>query len=205
VTDSTDWRVTISLASQEHVGQARGSLSVQDMEQDVRRRLGRNIVVGSGDSQIFLYAGTELAAAEAERAAREALSRLGIEAQFAVHRWHPIEEQWQSPDVAMPRTEADRQAEHQRLEDAETAESLASGTAQWQARVTLGSHRDAVALADKLRDEGYAVVRRWRFLIVGANNEDDARALADRIKREAPPDAQARAEASGMRLPFIPF
>lgn len=205
MTDSTDWRVTISLASEDHAGQARRSLSTNEVEQDVRGRLGRNIAIGSGDSQIFLYAGTELAAAEAERAAREVLGQLGIEAEFAVHRWHPIEEEWQSPDVAMPQTEAERQAEHQRLEDAETAESLATGTAQWQARVELHSHREAVALADKLRDEGYAVVRRWRFLIVGASNEDDARALADRIKQEAPPGAQVRAEASGMRLPFIPF
>lgn len=205
MTDSTDWRVTILLTGQEHVGQARRSLSMTEVEQDVRPRLGRNIVVSSGDSQIFLYAGTELAAAEAERAAREVLGQLGIEAEFAVHRWHPIEEEWQSPDVAMPRTEAERQAEHQRLEDAETADSLATGTAQWQARVELRSHREAVALADKLRDEGYAVVRRWKFLIVGANTEDDARALAGRIKQEAPADAQVRAEPSGVRLPFIPF
>lgn len=205
MTDSTDWRVTILLTSQEHVGQARRSLSMQEVEQDFRRRLGRNVVVGSGDSRIFLYAGTELAAAEAERAAREVLGQLGIEAEFAVHRWHPMAEEWQSPDVAMPRTEAERQAEHQRLEDAETAESLATGTAQWQARVELRSHREAVALAGKLRDEGYAVVRRWRFLIVGAGSEDDAQALAGRIRQEAPPDAQVRAEASGMRLPFIPF
>lgn len=205
MTDSTDWRLTISLTGQEHAGQAGQSLSAHEVEQDVHRRLGRTVVVGFGGSQIFLYTGTELAAAEAEEAARDVLGKLGVEAEFAVHRWHPIEEEWQSPDAAMPQTEAERQAEHQRLEDAETAESLATGTAQWQARAELGSHREAVALAGKLRDEGYAVVRRWKFLIVGANNEDDARALADRIKQEAPPDAQVRAEASGMRLPFIPF
>jgi hypothetical protein len=178
---------------------------MKEMEQDVSGRLGRNIVVGSGDAQIFLYAGTGLAAAEAERAARDVLGQLGIKAEFAVHRWHPIEEEWQSPDVPMPRTEAERQAEHQRLEDAETAESLASGTAQWQARVEFRSHREAVALADTLRGQGYAVVRRWKFLIVGANNEDDARALADRIKQQAPPDARVNTEPSGVRLPFIPF
>jgi hypothetical protein len=205
VADSTDWRVTISLAVQAHVEQARQYLTTQEVEQDVRDRLGRNIVVGSGDSQIFLYAGTELAAAEAERAASEVLAQLGIEAQFAVHRWHPIEEEWESPEVAMPQTEAERRAEHQRLEEAETAESISAGVPQWQARVELGSHGEAVALAAKLASEGYAVVRRWRFLIVGASNEDDARALADRIKQEAPPDAQVHAEASGMRLPFIPF
>jgi len=205
VTDSTDWRVTISLTGQAHVEQARQSFSEQEVEQDVRQKLGRNVVVGAGDSQIFLYAGTELAATEAERTAREVLGKLGIEAEFALHRWHPIEEEWQSPDVAMPQTDAERQAEHQRLEDAETADSLAAGTALWQARVELESHREAVALAHKLQGEGYPVVRRWKFLIVGANNDDDAQVLAERLRQEAPPGATVRAEPADVRLPYIPF
>jgi hypothetical protein len=205
VTDSTDWRVTISLTGQAHVEQARQSISEQEVEQDVRQRLGRNVVVGAGDSQIFLYAGTELAATEAERTARVLLGQLGIEAEFALHRWHPIEEEWQSPDVAMPQTEAERHAEHQRLEDAETADSVAAGSAMWQARVELESHREAVALAHKLQGEGYPVVRRWKFLVAGANNEDDAQVLAERIRQEAPPGAVVCAEPAGVRLPFIAF
>jgi hypothetical protein len=205
VTDSTDWRVTISLTGQAHVEQARQSISEQEVEQDVRQRLGRNIVVGAGDSQIFLYAGTELAATEAERTAREVLGQLGIEAEFALHRWHPIEEEWQSPDVAIPQTEAERQAEHQRLEDAETADSVAAGSALWQARAELESHREAVALAHKLQGEGHPVVRRWKFLVAGANNEDEAQALAEHIRQEAPPGAVVCAEPAGVRLPFIAF
>ena len=38
-------------------------------------------------------------------------------------------------------------------------------------------------------------MRRWKFLVVGANNEDDARELAEQIRREAPPDATVRARA----------
>ena len=205
MTDSTDWRVTISLTGQAHVEQARQSISEQEVEQDVRQRLGRNIVVGAGDSQIFLYAGTEMAATEAERTAREVLGQLGIGAEFALHRWHPVEEEWQSPGVAMPQTEAERQAEHQRLEDAETADSVAAGSAMWQARVELDSHREAVALADKLQGEGYPVVRRWKFLVVGANNDDEAKALAEHIRQEAPSGAQVCAEPAGVRLPFIAF
>lgn len=205
MTDSTDWRVTISLSGQVNVERARQSFAEHEVEQDVRRRLGHNIVIGAGDSQIFLYAGTELAASEAERTAREVLGQLGIEAEFAVHRWHPIEEEWQSPDVAMPQTEAERQAEHQRLEDAETADSVATGTALWQARAELPSHREAVELAHKLQGEGYTVVRRWKFLIVGANSDDDARALAEHIRQEAPAGAEVTAEPAGVRLPFIPF
>ena len=203
--DSNDWRVTISLADPSLLERAQDSFSGHEVDQDVRRQLGRSIAVGAGDSQIFLYAGTELAARDAERVAREVLARQGIQAEFALHRWHPIEEEWEDPDVALPRTEAERQAEHQRLEDAETAESLAAGTAKWEARVEFPSHHEAVALADKLRSEGRTVIRRWRFLVVGANNEDDARELDEQIRREAPPDAMVSAEAAGARLPFIPF
>jgi hypothetical protein len=205
VTDSTDWRVTISLADPEHAERAQRSISEREVEEDVHLRLGRNIAVGAGDAQIFLYAGTEKAAREAEQVAREVLADDGVTAEFALDRWHPIEELWESPDVAMPRNEAERQAEHQRLEDAETAESLATGTAQWQARVSLPSHREAVALAHTLESEGHTVVRRWKFLVVGANNEDDARELAEHIRSEAPPGAIARAEPAGVRLPFIAF
>jgi hypothetical protein len=205
VTDSNDWRVTISLTSQALAEQAHQAFSGHEVADDVRRRLGSSIATGAGDSQIFLYAGTEIAAREAERVAREVLGQRGIQAQFAVHRWHPVEEEWEDPEVALPQTEAERQAEHQRLEDAETAESLAAGAAQWQARAEFGSHREAVALAAKLQQEGRTVVRRWKFLIVGASNEDDARELAEHIRREAPPDATVRAEPAGVRLPFIPF
>ena len=205
MTDSNDWRVTISLTNPAHVDRAKRSFSEHEVEEDVRRRLGRSIAVGAGDSQIFLYAGTEVAAREAERVAREVLAQQGIEADFALHRWHPIEEEWEDPEVALPRTEAELQAEHQRIDEAETAESVASGVSQWEARVQFPSHREAVALANKLRGEGRAVVRRWRFLVVGATNEDDARELAEQIRREAPPDATVTAEHSGMLLPFKPL
>jgi len=205
VTDSNDWRVTISLTNPAHVDRAKGSFAGHEVEEDVRRRLGRSIAVSAGDSQIFLYAGTEVAAREAERVAREVLAQQGIEADFALHRWHPIEEEWEDPEVALPRTEAELQAEHQRIDEAETAESVASGVSQWEARVEFPSHREAVALASKLRGEGRSVVRRWRFLVVGATNEDDARELAEQIRREAPPDATVSAEHSGMLLPFKPL
>jgi hypothetical protein len=40
---------------------------------------------------------------------------------------------------------------------------------------------------------------------VGANSDDDAAALAERLKQEAPADAQVIAEPAGVRLPFIAF
>jgi hypothetical protein len=203
--DHNDWRVTISLTDPAHLDRARQSFSERQVEEDVHRRLGRTVAVGAGGAQIFLYAGTEIAARAAEQVARDELATRGIQAEFALHRWHPAEEEWENPDVAMPQAGAGQQEEHQRLLDDETGESLAAGTAQWQARVEFGSHHEAVAMAGKLRSEGRAVIRRWRFLVVGANNEDDAQQLAEQLRREAPPDATVRAEHSGVVLPFIPF
>ena len=58
-------------------------------------------------------------------------------------------------------------------------------------------------LARTLENEGRAVVRRWKFLIVGAGNEDQARELAGQIRQEAPPDATVIAEQR-VGWPFMP-
>jgi hypothetical protein len=203
VADSDDWRVTLSV-SDAAAGQAQQSLSLRQVEEEIRRQVGRGIAVGAGDAQIFLYAGSQDAAGDAERIARDVLAGHGMAAESAVHRWHPIEEQWETPDVPMPQTQAERQAEHQRLVDAEVAESLATGVAQWDVRAELGSHHQAVALARKLESEGRAVVRRWKFLIVGARDQDEARELAGQIRQEAPPDATVTVEQAGVGWPIPP-
>ena len=115
------------MSGQAPAGQAQQSSSLRQVEEDVRGQVGRSVAGGAGDAQIFLYAGTETAARDAERIALDVLDQHGIAAESALHRWHPIEEQWENPDVPVPQTEAERQAEHQRLEDTETAESLATG------------------------------------------------------------------------------
>lgn len=203
--DHDDWRVTISFPDRAQAERVKMLFPRRKVAEDARHRLGYSITVGAGDSQVFLYAGTEVAAREAERIARDELARHHFQAEFAIHRWHPIEEKWEDPDAAMPRTEAERQAEHQRLLDDETGESLAAGVAQWQARAEFPSHHEAVELASKLRREGRTVIRRWKSLLVGASNEDDAQEIADQIRREAPADATVRAEHSAVYLPFAGF
>ena len=203
MTDSDDWRVTISV-SHAQAAQAQQSVSLQQAEEDIRRQVGRDIGVGAGEAQIFLYAGTETAARDADRIARDVLAGHGMAAESALHRWHPLEERWETPDVPLPQTKAERQAEHQQLVDDEAAESLATGIAQWEVRAELGSHRQAVALARKLDSEGHAVVRRWKFLLVGASDEEDARELAGHIRQEAPPDATIMVEHAGVGWPFPP-
>lgn len=200
--DHDDWRVTISFPDQLQAERAKVLFPRHRVTEEARRRLGGSIAVGAGESQVFLYTGTQAAAREAETVAREVLARHHFTAEFAIHRWHPIEQAWEDPDVALPRTGAERQAEHQRLMAEETAESRAIGKAQWQVRAELPTHQEAVALAGKLRAEGRPVIRRWKFLILPADNEDQARELAGQISREAPADATVRAGHAPVLVPF---
>ena len=204
--DHDDWRVTISFPDKIQAERARTILlPAHKVTEETRHRLGRAISVGAGGDQVFLYAGTEVAAREAERIARDVLAQHQIQAGFVVHRWHPAEERWEGPDLAMPRTEAELQAEHQRLLDDETAESIAVGVNQWEARAEFSSRHEAVAMAGKLRMEGRVVVRRWKLVVVEADNQDEALEVAEQIRREAPAGTTVRAEHAPMYLPFAGF
>lgn len=199
-----DWRVTVTV---QDGGSAAEPLALREhqVEDDVRRQLGHRVAVSEDGQRIFLYAGSEDAARSADQVVRALVSKHGLQASFALDRWHPIAEEWQDASVLLPRTEAERQAEHQRLEAEEARESQTSGYAEWEVRVELPSHHAATQLADQLRAEGKPVIRRWRYLIVAANTEDDAAAVAAQIKQEAPAGASLRTDMAGAVVPFILF
>ena len=132
---------------------------------------------------------------EAEAVVRALLAEHGVEAQISVDRWHDLEQRWEDESVPLPQTEAEREAERERLEQTEEAESRASGRALWEVRMELPSHGSTRELADRLEADGLHVIRRWTFLLVGADSEDDARELAERLRDEAP-DAAVHVEPS---------
>ncbi|MGH8835187.1 MAG: hypothetical protein ACRDWG_09370, partial [Actinomycetes bacterium] len=72
--DHDDWRLTISFPDRMQVERAKLMLPRHKVADDARRRLGRGVAVGAGGSRVFVYAGTEVAAREAERVAREVLA-----------------------------------------------------------------------------------------------------------------------------------
>jgi hypothetical protein len=196
-----DWRVTVTFHDEADVQQAARSVREHEVEDDVRSRLGHRVAMSVDGPAVFLYAGTEDTAREADRVVREVLAQHQLSAEFTLDRWHPLEEEWEDVSVPMPDTAEQRAAEHQRLVAAETRDSLAAGQAGWEVRVELPSHRQAVELAERLQAEGHPVTRRWKYLVVGANNEDDASALAEAIGQEVPAKASVRIQA----LPFIYF
>ncbi len=199
---ANDWRVTVTLQDAAHAGRVVESMREHEVEEDARRRLGGRVAVSVDGPRIFLYAGSENAAREADQVARQLAGQHDLPAEFALDRWHPIEEEWESADVALPRTGEERAAEHERLEQDETKESLDTGHAQFEVRVELPSHHAAVQFADRLKAEGRSVIRRWTLLVIGANDSDDANALADVIKQEAPAGAKVEVQELGPLIPF---
>lgn len=205
-TDSNDWRVTVRLHEGGQAARAVQHLSGHQAEKEVQQRLGGRIVVGTdGSDGLFLYAHAREAAAAAQQSVSELLAGQGIKADYTVERWHPVEEEWEAADVPLPQTAAAVETERERLDAEETAESLAARVALFEVRVQLETHRDAVALASQLTAEGYPVVRRWRFLVAGANNADQAEEFAARIRQQAPAGAVITTEEVGPRRAYTPF
>ena len=176
---------------------------------EVAEELGR-VAVTHDDGDVFIYADSEAAALRAKSEIEEAMSREGISGDVQASRWHPLEERWEDIDAPLPSTPDQLAAEHERLEQAEDEESREAGYPEWEVRVTLPNQHAAREFAEQLESEGIPVKRRWSFVMVGANDEDQAKALAQRLTSEAPAGAKVEVEGTGqpywdMLHPFAVF
>ena len=86
----------------------------------------------------------------------------------------------------MPKSPADERAEHDKLIERERSQTSHTGHFAFDILVTLPHHGQAKELAQRLEDAGLPVARRWRYLTIGAEDEDTARQVELLVKREAP-------------------
>jgi hypothetical protein len=193
------WRVTVNLPGEEKARELADWLDAREVDAAARAKRGGRIAVSRDEAVIFLYADDE---EPARQAALMVQAHLGhpAEGTVALTRWHPVEQSWEDADVPLPSTPEELEAEHERQQEREAAESLASGHAEWEVRVGLPDHVATVELADRLEAEGIPVTRRFTFLIVGAANEDEAHALADRLEAETPASVTVEVEPGGQMV-----
>ena len=172
---SDNWRIRIELPEETNAGTLLDRLGL-DLGSDEARRLakeleGHRLAVSRDDEVIFVYTDSQAQAERARKIVEAELADEGITAKIQVERWLPDEERWSGEPP----------------QETWEEEEVKRGYAPWEVRVELGSHADAEELADTLEQEGYDVVRRWRYLIVGAASEEQARELARRLHGEAEP------------------
>ncbi|HEY3188381.1 MAG TPA: hypothetical protein VGJ70_12965 [Solirubrobacteraceae bacterium] len=193
---SDDWRVELDIEG--HGGPRRllDAARERTVAREARHRLGERVLVSVDRDRLFGYAATREQAEEAARELGDLAAAHGLTAHATVTRWHPVEERWESPDVPLPSTAGEVDAERERLDAGEAAESRNWGYAEWEVRIELAKHGDAVALAERLEAEGLGVLRRSRYVLVGAATEDEAKGLADRLRAELPAGTKVIAEGS---------
>ena len=170
-----DWRIRVELGEAAHAHSLLGRLGIlgSDEAKELAEQLeGRRLVVSNDEDTVFVYVDSPAEAERARGIVEAELQDEGIEpAEVVTERWLPDEERWSGE----PQDETWEE------------EELDHGRSPWEVRVELLSHDEADQLADQLEGEGYGVVRRWRYLIVGAASEEEARALAQRLHGEAEP------------------
>lgn len=190
--------MTVVLDADDHAARLAAALHAHQIEGEARSRLGERIAVSASGARVFLYTDTEGAAREAEKVVSEILAADGVHGEFRLEQWHHVEEVWEDAGKGLPSTPAEERAEHERLEEQETADSRATGIAEWELRIEFASHHDARAFAERLVGEGFThILRRWKFLVVGTSDADDAHAWAERLNDELPAGATIHVEPGG--------
>jgi hypothetical protein len=188
-----DWRIRIELPEEAQAESLLGRLGL-DLGTDEAKRLaqeleGQRLAVSRDGNELFVYASTPAEAERARGIVEAELADEGVEASTStVERWLHDEERW----TGEPPQETWEE------------EELERGYAPWEVRVERETHAAARELADELEGEGYDVVRRWRFLIVGAGSEDEARELAQRVHGEVEPGGELVWEVTPQN-PFAVF
>jgi hypothetical protein len=174
----------------------RGKSSLRTVAGDLRTHLGDHVPVSSGRGHIFVYSATLAAAKEADEVARVVLAQHNLSAEFRLEHWDPLEEAWLDAPADPPDDRAAQQAAHEHHQEQERERSAATGLAAWQVRVELASRQDVTALAERLASEGWPVIRRRKYLVAGANCEDDANGLAQQIQGYGYPGTTIRVQRS---------
>jgi hypothetical protein len=203
-----DWRLQVDLHDPQHAEPLLERLDARELEHELSGAFHDRVVVSRDDARIFLYGGSK----EQIEGARELLLGLaekhGWSLDVELRRWHPTAEEWEDPDKPLPDGEGAK-AEREELMAAERRHSEESGDPEFEIRVDLPSRHDAADFAKRLRSENLPAVHRWRFLLVGATDEDSAKALAERIRSEAPAGSRVSVEGTWKEayaeLPPNPF
>jgi hypothetical protein len=181
-----DWRVEVELDDEEHGYSLGERLRALDLDDEARKRLGREVIVTRDGSRLFLYTVTQEEAQEAARVVEELTAVESLTAQFQTTRWHPVEEEWKDASLPLPRTPAEEALERRRREERERQEVAAGGDYDWQVHVRARDRAEAAALERQLLDQALPAKRRWRFVTIGALNEEQADEIASTVRRGLP-------------------
>jgi hypothetical protein len=181
-----DWRLRIHLHDS---GDARGlthALEEHEHESADSRSIHDKVVVSHDGDEVFCYTGTREQAEDVRQTIVAIVAEHGWQPEYELMHWHPTAEQWEEADKPLPENDVQRAAEHQQRIASEDADSAAEGYPEFEVRVQCSSRHEASELVAKLEQEGIPAMHRSSAVLIGANDEDSANALAERLRDEVP-------------------
>ena len=185
-----DYRIRVELPEEKNASGLLSRLGLGSWGDELAHELeGRRLVVSQDEGELFVYAASAAEAEQARDLVEREVAEENVEATVGpVEHWLHDEERWDDePREASPEEEL-----------------LEEGIAPWEVRVELDSHHVATELADRLESEGYGVVRRFRYLLVGAATKEGADELAARLHGEVEPSS-AYVWENVPQNPFVVF
>ena len=181
-----DWRLRIDLHDHGVAHRLGEMLESEELEHDLQRSFQDRVVVSVDGAELFLYSADRAQAQAADALVRRLASQHGWQLDAELRRWHPTAELWEDPDNPLPADADQAQAEDSIRNAGEQRDSAEQGYPEMEVRVTCASRHEASELSGRLEDEGIANIHRWSWVLIGANDEDDATALAQRLRDELP-------------------
>jgi len=180
---SDDWRVRAELDDEIGAGHLLKGMHEREIAHEVQDQLGGRLPVTADERDVFVYTADRAQAETAAAAVAEVLTAHDLHGIVTITQWHPVEEAWKDPDEPLPLTPEQEAAELAAREQREARESAERGP-QWEVRIDLETHQQALDVADRLESEGLAPLRRWKHVFISVASEDDANELADRLRGE---------------------
>jgi hypothetical protein len=183
-----DWRIRIEIDD----GRAGGFLDSLGLDlgskaHELAKELKEDRLAVSRDGDtIFVYGSSRLQVEQAKRVVEAELEEAHIEPLVVrIEHWLAEEERW------------DDEPKDETWEE----DVLERGYSPWEVRIESATHDEADELADRLEQQGYDVVRRWTYVIVGTATREDADALAQQLHGEVEAGGEVVYEA----MPQNPF
>jgi len=191
-----DWRVQVDFVDEGPGDALQDRLDAEELEHDLSDAFHDRVIVSNNGTTIFLYAGDRVQAEAAQKLVERLTNEDEEEVTVDFRRWHPIAEEWRPADEPLPDEPSEEQAERQVAIARELKETEERGYPEFEVRVDLPSRHEAERFADRLRAEGLPVVHRWKYVLIGAVDEEQAKELADRFRDEAPAGSEVAAEGT---------
>jgi hypothetical protein len=191
-----DWRLQIDFVEENFADALHDRLDAEELEHDLSHAFHDRVIVSNNGTTVFLYAGDREQAEKAQALVERLTAEDGEEVKLTFTRWHPEAEEWRGADQPLPEDDEGRSAEHAARVARERQESEESGDPEYEVRVDLPSHKDARELVERLDAEGLRSVHRWKYVLLGAADEDSANQLAERVRVEAPPGSTVTVEGT---------